>query len=160
MAEIAELAGWLAGRLPPEWFAGEPEIVVDREEITVVGRLPPPDRGEPAEAIESFRERTRDVRVAIAREAQRRYGRRLAWGATCGGTRQLFTRMSIPVMTRLRQEERLVLDTLVAAGVARSRSDALAWCVRLVGRHENDWITSLRDALVAVQRARALGPDR
>jgi len=160
MAETAELAAWLAGRLPSEWFAGEPEIVVDREEITVVGELRTPGRGDPALAIESFRERTRDTRVAIASEAERRYGLRVAWGATCAGSRQLFSRLSVPVMTRLRQEERLVLDTLVAAGVARSRSDALAWCVRLVGRHEDDWIVSLQDALVAVQRARAKGPDR
>ena len=44
-------------------------------------------------------------------------------------------------MTRLRQPQRMVLDTLVDAGVARSRSDALAWCVRLVGQHEDDWLT-------------------
>ncbi|MDQ6873711.1 MAG: hypothetical protein M3042_01405, partial [Actinomycetota bacterium] len=113
MAETAELAEWLAGRLPSEWFIGEPQIVVDREEITVVGELVSPGRGEPVKAIEAFRERTRDTRVAIAREAQRRYGRRVAWGVTCGGTRQLFSRLSVPVMTRLRQEERLVLDTLV-----------------------------------------------
>ena len=37
-------------------------------------------------------------------------------------------------MTRLRMPERRVLDTLVDAGVARSRSHALAWCVRLVRR--------------------------
>jgi len=43
--------------------------------------------------------------------------------------------------------------------VARSRSDALAWCVRLVGRHQEDWIASLRDALVGVEEARARGPE-
>ena len=52
----------------------------------------------------------------------------------CGDTSELFTPASVPVMTRLRQPERIVLDTLVDAGVARSRSDALAWAVRLVGR--------------------------
>ena len=61
-------------------------------------------------------------------------------------------------MTRLRMSERLVLDTLVGAGVARSRSEALAWCVRLVGDHQGDWIQQLRDALVAVEAARADGP--
>jgi hypothetical protein len=52
-----------------------------------------------------------------------------------------------------------VLDTLVDAGVARSRSDALAWCVRLVGRNQEEWIGSLRDALVAVEAARSQGPE-
>ena len=72
----------------------------------------------------------------------------------------LFTHLSVPVMTRLRQPERVVLDTLVAAGVARSRSDALAWCVRLVGEHEGEWITRLREALRAVDDARAAGPHQ
>ncbi len=62
-------------------------------------------------------------------------------------------------MTRLRMPERQVLDTLVDSGVARSRSHALAWCVRLVGDHEGDWITQLRDALVAVQKVRDEGPQ-
>jgi hypothetical protein len=61
-------------------------------------------------------------------------------------------------MTRLRMPERAVLDTLVAAGVARSRSDALAWCVRLVGMHQLDWIKGLREALVKVDEARGKGP--
>jgi len=61
-------------------------------------------------------------------------------------------------MTRLRMRERRTLDTLVSAGVARSRSDALAWCVRLVRDHEGEWIDQLRDALVAVEEARATGP--
>ena len=62
-------------------------------------------------------------------------------------------------MTRLRQPERVVLDTLVEAGVARSRSDALAWCVRLVGEHTGDWLTALRDALESVQKVRDAGPE-
>jgi hypothetical protein len=63
-------------------------------------------------------------------------------------------------MTRLRLPERQVLDTLVDAGVARSRSHALAWCVRLVGDHEGDWIAQLREALVHVHNVRAEGPDQ
>jgi hypothetical protein len=62
-------------------------------------------------------------------------------------------------MTRLRMPEREVLDTLVDAGVARSRSEALAWCVRLVGRNQAEWIESLRTALGAVGKARAEGPE-
>jgi hypothetical protein len=52
-----------------------------------------------------------------------------------------------------------VLDTLVDAGVARSRSDALAWAVRLVGQHADDWLAELRDAMAKVDDLRAKGPD-
>jgi len=42
--------------------------------------------------------------------------------------------------------------------VARSRSEALAWCVRLVGKNEEAWIGRLREALVSVEQVRAEGP--
>jgi hypothetical protein len=77
----------------------------------------------------------------------------------CGDVEVVFTNLSVPVMTRLRMSERRVLDTLVDAGVARSRSDALAWCVRLVHEHEGEWIDQLREALVHVERVRADGPQ-
>ena len=96
--------------------------------------------------------------MAIADAAEARFGRKVAWGVECGGHREVFTSLSVPVMTRLRMQERAVLDTLVDASVARSRSDALAWCVRLVGQHQDDWISKLRDALVAVKQVRAEGP--
>ena len=34
-----EVRGWFAGRLPDGWFTAPPEVLVDREEITVVGPL-------------------------------------------------------------------------------------------------------------------------
>jgi hypothetical protein len=162
-----DAAGWFAGRLPDEWFTGAPEVSIDRDEILVVGTLPAPAVEGGAEAavtaaeagrISRFREDTRDERIAIAQEAEHRYGRKVAWGASCGGSRQLFTTLSAPVMTRLRQPERKVLDTLVDAGVARSRSEALAWCVRLVGEHAEEWLGELRSAMSAVDRLRAQGP--
>jgi hypothetical protein len=61
-------------------------------------------------------------------------------------------------MTRLRQPERLVLDTLVDAGVARSRAEALAWCVKLVAQHESDWLGELREAMSHVADVRTKGP--
>ena len=132
-------------------------------EILVVGTLTPPQGADGAEAesgrIARFREETRESRIEIALEAQGRYGRTVSWGATSGATTELFTTASVPVMTRLRQPERRVLDTLVESGVARSRSDALAWCVRLVGQNQEEWIASLRDALVAVEEARSRGPE-
>jgi hypothetical protein len=161
----AEVAGWFAGRLPDDWFTGPVELTIDRDEITVVGRLPEPPAGEgdPEAAcvgrIERFREETRQERMAIADAAQERYGRSVAWGAECGEVRQLFTNLSVPVMTRLRQPERLVLDTLVDAGVARSRSEALAWAVRLVGQHADEWLSELRDAMASVEEVRGRGPQ-
>ena len=155
-----DAAEWFAGRLPDGWFTGPPVVSVDRDEIVVVGTIEAPEGEAAAEGrIQRFREETREARIAIAAEAERRYGRKVAWGATAGGTTRLFTTLSVPVMTRLRQHERQVLDTLVDAGVARSRSDALAWCVKLVGQHEEEWIASLRGALVGVEEARARGPE-
>ena len=71
---------------------------------------------------------------------------------------ELFTTLSLPMMTRLRMHERQVLDTLVDAGVARSRSHALAWCVKLVAGKQAEWIGELREALSHVEKARDSGP--
>jgi hypothetical protein len=160
--------GWFTGRLPEQWFVATPDIAVDREEITVVGEIAAPDvaaDASPTERtaawagrIKAFREDTRGVRMRIADEAEHRFGRKVAWGAACGERRELFTSLSIPVMTRLRQPERVVLDTLVAAGVARSRSDALAWSVRLVGEHAQEWLDQLREAMRTVEQVRDAGP--
>ena len=169
--DVETLRGWLVGRLPADWFTGPPEITVDREEITVVGTLAEPDVGAPGAAateveraaaaagrVKAFREDTRDARIAVARELEHRTGRKVAWGVVCGERRELFTRLAVPVMTRLRQPQRQVLDTLVDAGVARSRSDALAWCVRLVGENTEAWLGELRAAMEQVERVRAQGP--
>ena len=162
------LRGWFTGRIPSDWFSGVPEVTLDREEVTVIGILPDPQT--PAEATDAeraaaadgrsrrFREETRQQRIEIAREAEHKFGRKVSWGVVCEGRKVMFTTFSVPVMTRLRQPERLVLDTLVDAGVARSRSDALAWCVRLVGEHEDSWLTDLRDALRKVEQVRGEGP--
>ena len=154
-----EIVAWLSGRLG-DWFE-DFDVVVDREEITVVGRLPDEgltDATAQAGRITRFREQTRDERIGIARELERATGRKVAWGARCGDTERMFTRLSVPVMTRLKQDDRRVLDTLVSAGVARSRSDALAWCVRLVGQHEAEWLDELREAMRSVDHVREQGP--
>jgi hypothetical protein len=169
-----DIQAWFAGRLPDDWFTEPAEVVVDREEISVVGTLPAPeavragdaDGENAAEAvlaaaegrIRRFREQTRDQRIEIAREAEQRFRRKVAWGVRCAGQDEMFTTLSVPVMTRLRQSERRVLDTLVDAGVARSRSDALAWCVRLTGEHADAWLAELRDALRRVEEVRSQGP--
>jgi hypothetical protein len=168
---VTDAAAWLSGRLPDGWFVGVPDVTVDREEIVVVGELPALDsefadteagRADRAAAaagrISRFRETTRDERIEIARQAEHRYQRKVAWGARLGGQTELFTVASVPVMTRLRQPERIVLDTLVDSGVARSRSDALAWAVRLVGQHADEWLSELRVAMARVDDLRAQGP--
>jgi len=153
------ILNWFGGRLPEDWFTSAPVITVDRDEILVVGSLEAAGDSEAAAGrIARFREDTRERRMAIAREAEQRFGRKVAWGAECGGQTELFTTLSVPVMTRLRQPERRVLDTLVDAGVARSRSHALAWCVRLVGQHTDDWLSALRTAMEEVERVREQGP--
>jgi len=160
--DAGDAADWFAGRLPDAWFDGDPTVVVDREEITVIGKLA--DAKEESEAhasgrVSRFREETRSERMNIADEAQDRYGRKVSWGVEVGDERILFTHIAVPVMTRLKQPERQVLDTLVDAGVARSRSDALAWSVKLVGEHTEEWLAKLRDAMSAVDDLRAEGPE-
>jgi hypothetical protein len=162
------LRGWLTGRLPDDWFTGPVTLDLDRDEITVVGPLAAPqvaDGASEAERaaavrgrIKEFRERTREQRMEVANELQHRTGRTVSWGVQVGETRQLFTTLSAPVMTRLKQTERQVLDTLVDAGVARSRSDALVWCVRLVGQHADTWLADLRTAMEGVAKVRDEGP--
>ncbi len=162
MIENDRLAAWFADRLPRGWSAGAPAIVADRDEILVVNTLLHPDgipgSRECAARIARFRAETREDRMRVAAEAEHVFERRVSWGATCHAVTQLFTTLSVPAMTRLRLPERAVLDTLVAAGVARSRSDALAWCVRLVAANEGEWLKNLREALSAVETLRAGGP--
>ncbi len=171
--DLGRVRGWFSGRLPEEWQAEPPDVAVDREEITVVLHLADvaaaqaegSEDGSEAEVAEAragrasaFREDTRARRIAVAREAEHRFGRKVSWGVTVGEHRELFTNVAAPVMTRLRQPQRQVLDTLVDAGVARSRAHALAWCVRLVGQHEEEWLAELREAMTRVAEVRERGP--
>jgi len=96
------IAGWFAGRLPDDWFEQPPMVSVDRDEILVVGRVAAPaepaDEGGGSDAagaaaaqaesgrITRFREQTREARMAIAREAQHRFGRKVAWGVKLVGS--------------------------------------------------------------------------
>ena len=162
-----EVRGWFTGRLPGDWFTAVPDIQADREEITIVGVLPAPETAGASDAeraaaaegrIRRFREETRNRRIEIAREAEHKFRRKVSWGVTCADVTEMFTTLSVPVMTRLRQPERRVLDTLVEAGVARSRSDALAWCVRLTGENADAWLSRLRAALRHVEEVRDQGP--
>lgn len=180
LPDPADAPDWFAGRLPSDWFTGPPVIDIDRDEIVVIGALPIPQPEKPAVAestegadaptekvptatkegaIARFRESTRPARMRIADEAQHRYGRSVAWGVSVDGERIMFTHLAVPVMTRLRQPERKVLDTLVDSGVARSRADALAWTVKLAGKHAEAWLEELRTAMRKVDDLRSEGPQ-
>ncbi len=164
--EVPECAAWFAGNLPDDWFIAPLQLVVDKDEILVTCTIAAPSsaaEGHGHEAamarVTSFREDSRLHRVRVAEAAQQRWHRSVSWAVRCGELEARFTNQAVPVMTRLRIEERQVLDTLIDAGVARSRSEALAWCVGQVGLHQQDWIGRLREAMTEVERIRSQGPN-
>jgi hypothetical protein len=157
----SDVRSWFAARIPEGWSSGPPEVEVDGDEILVTVQLPvdgDTDAAAREARIARFREESREQRMRIAEEGQRKFRRKVSWGAAVGDLKETFTTLSMPVMTRLRQPERHVLDTLIAAGVARSRSEALNWCVRLVAERQAEWLKDLKSALEAVEKARAKGP--
>lgn len=166
--ETDAIMGWFLGRLPDDWFASRPQFRMDRDEILLVGEIEAPvfessdsdavKRAAVESKVDDFRKTTRKRRIEIAKQAERAFERKVSWGVKCDGEVFLFSVLAAPAMTRLRMDERRVLDTLIDGGVARSRSEALAWCVRLVGANESDWLSHLDDALEAVRKARADGP--
>ncbi len=153
MTTTSPLQQFLAGLIPAEWFVGPVDVRFDDDEILVVGTLGA-DR-----PVAVFLEPTRHDRMAIADQVESHFGRKVSWGVSQGDTTTLFTTYGAPITTRLRLSERAVLDTLVRSGVARSRSDALGWCVKLVARNEAEWLAELRSALVDVERVRDSGPS-
>lgn len=167
LCDETETAAWFAGRIPDDWFP-EPVVVrADRDEILVFGSLAMPTavpggddaaRVAATARISGFREDTRLHRMKIAEAAQQRWGRAVSWVAICGPVEIRFTTASVPVMTRLRFEQRRVLDTLIDSGVVRSRSEGLAWCVQQVEEHQGEWIGRLKEAMSEVERIRSEGP--
>lgn len=147
-----EITSWFHEHVPHEWFAGAVDVRIDRDEILVVGLLP---AGVDPRA---FREHSRDARMQLASAAEARWLRKVSWGVRVDTVEHRFTSVSVPVMSRMRIDERLVLDALIDGGLARTRSEALAWCVRLVGRHQREWLDELREAAATVERVRAKGP--
>lgn len=159
------LRSWFAGNLPDDWFTSPVDVVFDRDEIVITGDLPMPKlaKGDDkelaaSERTKAFREDTREQRMAIADRAQHKFERHVSWAVTCGDAHTAFTMASVPVMSRLHIDERQTLDTLIDAGVARSRSEAVAWAVRLVADNEDEWIGRLRDVMAEVDKVREEGP--
>ncbi len=172
--DTSEIRNWFKKRLPEDWYAltegfeAEIELLADRDEIVVIGPIADAENTDGADedavesarraAVKDWRQQTRERRIEVASEAQERYGKHVSWGASVGGDRYLFTHISVPTMTRLKITERQVLDTLVNAGVASSRSEALAWCVRYAGKKEEQWLDELKSAFKSVSEVRAKGP--
>ena len=162
---VAELSAWFAGHIPDDWFTSPVTVEFDRDEIIVTGDVEMPkidgdtDTAAAARArIDAFRSSTRPDRMEIADRAQNTFLRKVSWAATCGDEKTSFTTASVPVMTRLVLDERALLDTLIDGGIARSRSDAIAWCVQLVAENEEDWLENIRAAMSAVEDVREDGP--
>ncbi len=98
-SQLDAVQGWFAGRLPEGWFTGT-EVTIEDDQIVVMGSLPEMDAipGATPEFVESaaagriarFREQTRGERIAIAREAEERFGRYVTWGARLGGVTKRF----------------------------------------------------------------------
>ena len=167
-ASASEITGWVSGALPPDLYRAAPSIDLDRDEILVVGDVGAPEVPEGLDAegvgaaeearIARFREETREQRIAVAQQAERRYGRPISWGATSGSTTRRFTTVHARVGTRLGLEHRHLLDTLVRSGIAENRGHALAWCVDLVRQNEEEWLTRLQDAVTNLDATAAEGP--
>jgi hypothetical protein len=160
-----ELSSWVRGRLPANLLAGPPEVTIYDDEAVVL--LPIGDdeidaalfdeerRQAELQLIARRREETRSLRMKVAREQQKLLDRPVAWGMRAGSSTMLFTTRSAPVMTRLGRAERDVLDTLVAAGVADTRSAALAYAVRAFAAEHGDWLADVRQAIAQVEQVRA-----
>src|ERR1700730_12244910 len=90
-----EVSGGSPAPLPEGLYKSPPIISSDRDEILIVGEIDEPElaadatEGTRAAArsarIARFRGDTRDARVQVARDAERLFGRKVSWGARCGG---------------------------------------------------------------------------
>ncbi len=161
--QVAELQTQIQERLPEPFAAHAPQIRVYNDEVVIV--LQSDTEPEPAEGttprdaelamIARQRESTRPVRMQLADELQPLLRRSVAWGMRVGSSEMLFTTRSVPVMTRLGRAERELLDTLVAAGVAETRSSALAYIVRAFATEHAEWLADVREAIEQVQQVRS-----
>ena len=111
------------------------ELTVDREEITVIGRIPAPRLAEGASdaereaavqgRIQEFRERTRQARIEVAQEAEHRFRRKVSWGVECGGERALFTHSTMHTLASLLELIRSRSYYLTADGQVPPRPEAV-----------------------------------
>ena len=156
--QINELQQWLQQQIPAALQAAPPQVRLYPDELVIVLDIAAPadaDASARQALIAQQRENTRGLRMQIADEVQRRSGLPVAWGMRAGDLEVLFTTRTMPVMTRLGRAEREVLDTLVAAGVADTRSSALAYTVRAFAAEHGEWLSEVREAIAEVERVRS-----
>ncbi len=156
-----DVPSWVAQQLPPLLAHRPPEVRQYADELLIVLHVVPPEAFD-SESIEAsqaligrLRAETRGLRMQIASELEGTLGLPVAWGMRLGELEMLFTTRTAPVMTRLGRAERDVLDTLVAAGVADTRSSALAYTVRAFAAEHGAWLAEVREAIAEVERVRA-----
>ncbi|NTV63074.1 MAG: hypothetical protein HGA65_06005 [Oscillochloris sp.] len=151
-----DLQHWVGQQLPADLTIGPPEVRrYDDELVIILPVAAPDDPAAAAQEIARLREESRRLRMGIAREIERTERLPVAWGMRAGAHETLFTSRTAPVMTRLGRAEREVLDTLVAAGVAETRSSALAYTVRAFAATHDTWLGEVRQAIAEVERVRA-----
>ena len=152
----------LTNWLPATVLAESPEIIEDDDELLIVLNLGTAGVTGEADArkqseqeqIDRRRDETKSTRIRIGNRLGRATGKAVSWGMKVGDTRQLFTDNTSPVMTRLSRPERQVLDTLIAAGVANTRSAALGYIVRVFGEEHQDWLNEVQNAMSHVASLR------
>lgn len=161
---IDELQSWLQSRFPAQLLSAPPEITLYDDEAVVILPIDAPldaalageeRRRAEQQLIFRQREETRPLRMQLARDVQEVVGRPVSWGMRAGESEVLFTTRSAPVMTRLDRFEREVLDTLIAAGIAETRSSALAYLVRAFAMEHGQWLAEVREAIAQVERIRS-----
>ncbi|MCG8351634.1 MAG: hypothetical protein MI924_28030 [Chloroflexales bacterium] len=161
--QVEELQQWLQSKLPATLTAMPPRIKIYSDEVVIVlypNEAPMPDdsidqRSAEQALIAYQRELTRSLRMRLADEIQKKLRLPVAWGMRIGESEVLFTTRTIPVMTRLGRIERDVLDTLVAAGVAETRSSALAYTVRAFAAEHADWLAEVSQVIEQVRQVRS-----
>ncbi len=167
--QVEDIKATVQSRLPAT-LASKVYVAVYPDEVVIVlhpdielpqADTPDQQRRSEQALIAQQREATRTQRIKVAKELQRILKLPIAWGMRIGESEMLFTTRSAPVMTRLGRVERDVLDTLVAAGVAETRSSALAYTVRAFALEHGEWLAEVREALEQVRQVRArLKPSR
>ncbi|MDE3075391.1 MAG: hypothetical protein KGJ86_08170 [Chloroflexota bacterium] len=155
--DVAQLKEWLLNHLPATVAAAEPDISVDGDEILIVLKLntssiaEEQNRPEAERAlIERRRNETRGLRTQAGRRLGRSFGRAVSWGMQAGDSLELFTNNTAPVMTRLSRQERHVLDALITAKVANTRSGALGYVVRTFAAEHQEWLAEVQEAMSRV----------
>ena len=152
--DAQELSQWLLSQLPASVTGSDPEINIDADELLVTLNLSTDTLKGDGEAlkkleqelIERQRSETRKLRIQLGRHLERISGYAVSWGMRAGGTVQHFTMNSVAVMTRLSGPERQVLDMLIAANVANTRSAALAYIVRTFAAEHQEWLNQVQEA--------------